>query len=176
MKAYDEIWGVAEDNFGVITSAQAESLGVSRQNLVAMERRGNLTRLCQGVYQVKHHVPGENDVYGVGIRMVGDSAYLRGASVIGMLNLAPTNPGVLYVGSKERVRRRLPRGFRIRDRTECPTTEYEGYEGIRSQRLVDALREALDDGAIEEPRIVAAAKKANEKGLITDEECAQFEA
>ena len=24
MKAYDEIWGVAEDNFGVITSAKAE--------------------------------------------------------------------------------------------------------------------------------------------------------
>ena len=37
MKAYDEIWGVAEDNYGVITSAQAEALGVSRQNLVAME-------------------------------------------------------------------------------------------------------------------------------------------
>ena len=33
MKAYDEIWGVAEDNFGVITSAKAEKLGVSRQNM-----------------------------------------------------------------------------------------------------------------------------------------------
>ena len=58
MKAYDEIWGVAEDNYGIITSAKAEELGVSRQNLVAMERMGDLTRLCQGAYQVKHHVIG----------------------------------------------------------------------------------------------------------------------
>ena len=79
MKAYDEIWGVAEDNFGVITSAKAEELGVSRQNLMAMERTGVLTRLCHGVYQVKHHVPGMNDFYGVGVAMVGDGAYLRGA-------------------------------------------------------------------------------------------------
>lgn len=50
MKAYDELWGVAEDNYGIITSAKAAELGVSRQNMVAMERRGDLTRLSQGVY------------------------------------------------------------------------------------------------------------------------------
>ena len=71
MKAYDEIWGVAEDNYGVITSAQAEALGVSRQNLVAMEKQGNVMRLCHGVYQVKHHVIGPNDTYAVGVAMVG---------------------------------------------------------------------------------------------------------
>ena len=37
MKMYDEIWGVAEDNYGIITSAQAGELGVSRQNLRKME-------------------------------------------------------------------------------------------------------------------------------------------
>ena len=129
MGAYDEIWGVAEDNYGIITSAQAKELGVSRQNMMAMLRRGVLTRLAQGVYQVKHHVPGVNDVYAVGVAMVGSSAYLRGASVIAMLNLAPPNPGLLYVGSEDRVRRRLPDGFRVRDRTVCQTTEYGCIDG-----------------------------------------------
>lgn len=175
MGAYDEIWGVAEDNYGIITSAQAKELGVSRQNMMAMLRRGVLTRLAQGVYQVKHHVPGVNDVYAVGVAMVGSSAYLRGASVIAMLNLTPTNPGLLYVGSEDRVRRRLPDGFRVRDRTVCQTTEYDGFEGIRCQTLVDALKTARDEGAVEADRIADAAKKAKEKGLLTDEECAQFQ-
>ena len=175
MKAYDEIWGVAEDNYGIITSARAGELGVSRQNLVAMERRGDLTRLCQGVYQVKHHVIGPYDTYAVGVAMVGDTAYLRGASVVAMLNLAPTNPGLIYVGSERRVRRRLPRGFMVKDRTSCETTVYEGCEGIRCQRLVDALKTARDEGAMEADRIAAAAMNANEKGLLTDEECSQFQ-
>ena len=175
MGAYDEIWGVAEDNYGIITSAQAKELGVSRQNMMAMLRRGVLTRLAQGVYQVKHHVPGVNDVYAVGVAMVGSSAYLRGASVIAMLNLTPTNPGLLYVGSEDRVRRKLPNGFRVRDRMVCKTTEYDGFEGIRCQPLMDALKTARDEGAVEADRIADAAKKAKEKGLLTDEECAQFQ-
>ena len=175
MKAYDEIWGVAEDNFGVITSAKAEKLGVSRQNMVAMERSGILTRLCHGVYQVKHHVPRENDLYGVGVAMVGENAYLRGASVVGMLNLAPTNPSVIYVGSDTRVRRRLPTGIRVKDRTACRTIEYEGYEGVPCQPLVDALFAAKEEGAIEGDRIAEAALRANEKGLITDDECSKFQ-
>lgn len=176
MKAYDQIWGVAEDNFGVITSAKAEELGISRQNLVAMERAGALTRLCHGVYQVKHHTPGVNDFYGIGVAMVGGNAYLRGASVIGMLNLAPTNPGVIYIGTDTRVRRRLPGGFRIKDRTSCQTIEYEGYEGIPCQPIFEALVTAKNEGAIEGDRIAEAALKANEKGLITDEECAKLQA
>ena len=175
MKAYDEIWGVAEDNYGIITSAQAEALGVSRQNLVAMERRGDLTRLCQGVYQVKHHVIGPNDTYAVGVAMVGDTAYLRGASVVAMLNLAPTNPGLIYVGSERRVRRRLPSGFMVKDRTACETTMYDGCEGIRCQRLADALKAALDEGAMDADRIADAAANAKEKGLLTDEESSQFQ-
>ena len=42
MNAYDEIWGLAEDNFGIITSAQAKELGVSRQNIKKMEKSGKL--------------------------------------------------------------------------------------------------------------------------------------
>ena len=175
MKAYDEIWGVAEDNFGVITSAKAEELGVSRQNMVAMERAGVLSRLCHGVYQIKHHAPGENDFYGVGVAMVGENAYLRGASVLGMLNLVPTNPGVIYVGADARVRRQLPNGFRVKDRTACQTIEYEGYEGIPCQPLIEALFAAKEEGAIEGDKIAEAALKANEKGLITDEECSKFQ-
>lgn len=172
MKAYDEIWGVAEDNFGIITSAQAKELGVSRQNLKKMEKSGKLMRLAHGVYQVKHHVPTINDVYATGVAMTGAKSYLRGASVVGLLNLAPTDPAYVYVGAENRVRRSLPEGYVVRDMTKAKTTY---YEGIRCQSIVDALRDARAEGVIEGDRIYAAAVMANEKGLLTDEECSQFE-
>lgn len=171
MKAYDELWGLAEDNFGIITSAQAEELGVSRQNMRKMTKAGLLTRLCHGVYQVKHHVPAANDVYAAAVAMVGEKGYLRGASVIALLNLAPTDPAFIYVGAENRVRRRLPDGYVVRDMKAAETTF---YDGIRCQKLAAALREAREEGVMESDRVHVAASKANEEGILTDEESAQF--
>lgn len=171
MKAYDEIWGLAEDNFGIITSAQTEDIGVSRQNIKKMVDSGRLMRLCHGVYQVKHHVPTPYDAYAAAVAMTGNDAYLRAASVVALLNLAPTDPAYVYVGTPKRARRRLPNGYVIKDRTQSNTTF---YEGIRCQVLTDALRDARKDGVIEADRIVNAAILANEKGLLTDEETAKF--
>ena len=63
----------------------------------------------------------------------------------------------------------------MKDRTDCETTEYDGYEGIRCQRVADALKTALEEGAIESDRIADAVENAYEKGLITDEERAKFQ-
>lgn len=175
MKAYDELWGVAEDHYGIITASQAGRLGVSRQSLSAMVHGGRLVRLCHGVYQVRHHVPSENDTYAASVAAVGEDAYLRGASVLYMLGLTPANPSVVYVGTAKRARRCLPKGFRLKVNAPCDAVEFDGYEGIRCQPLVDALMAARDDGAIEADRIAEAAIAANEKGLLTDGECAQFQ-
>ena len=173
--AYEEIWGVAEDNYGIITTARAVELGVSRQNMVAMERSGKLRRLGQGVYQVHHHVPGQNDVYATAVALGGDDAYLRGASVLYMLGLTPANPSTVYVGTPNRVRRRFPNGYVIKNNAPADIEEFDGCEGIKCQRLVDALRVATKECGVELDRIADAARKANEKGLLTDEECSEFQ-
>lgn len=175
MTAYEQIWPVAEDNYGIITAARAKELGVSRQSMAAMVQSGRLMRLGHGVYQVQHHVPGLNDVYAFANAVVGEDAYLRGASVLYMLNLTPANLAAFYVGTPKRVRRRLPEGFIVRENARCETVEYDGHEGIRCQRLTDALESARADGAVELDRIADAAVAANEKGLLTDEECAKFQ-
>ena len=81
MTAYEQIWPVAEDHYGIITAAKARELGISKQSMSAMVQSGRLTRLGYGVYQVQHHVPGQNDVYAFANAVVGEDAYLRGASV-----------------------------------------------------------------------------------------------
>ena len=170
MTSYEQIWPVAEDHYGIITTAKARELGVSKQSMSAMVQSGRLTRLGHGIYQVQHHVPGQNDVFAFANAAVREGAYLRGASVLYMLHLT-----AFYVGTPKRVRRRLPHGFRVRENTPCDTVEYEGYEGIRCQRLTDALESARADGSVELDRIADAAAAACEKGLFTDEECAKFQ-
>ena len=62
-------------------------------------------------------------------------------------------------------------GYIVKDMAKATTTF---YDGIKCQTLVEALRDARSEGVIESDRIYAAALKANEKGLLTDEECSQF--
>ena len=175
MTAYEQIWPVAEDHYGIITSAEAKEMGISKQRMVAMEKSGRLERIGRGVYQVKHHVPGANDVYAAAVAVAGEGAYLRSASVLFMLGLTPANPSVMYVGTPKRIRRAMPKGFRLKSTTPCEVVEYDGFEGIRYQGLVDALKTACAEGTVEADRIAAAAAKAKEKGLLSNEECAQFQ-
>ena len=168
---YTDIWDYAADHYGVITTQEAAVLGVSKQHLVTMANRGALTRLGHGVYRVKHHVFGENDVYAHTVAQVGPSAYLRGASVLAMFQLCPTNPNLVYVGTPVRCRRRLPKGVMLADRKACDCVE---YAGIRSEPVFQALQTAWDEGMVERTRIAEAAQRACEKGLLTNEEAAQF--
>ena len=168
---YTDIWDYAADHYGVITTREAAVLGVPKQYLVTMSNRGALTRLGHGVYLVKHHVFRENDVFAHTVAQVGPSGYLRGASVLAMLQLCPTNPNLVYVGTPMRCRRLLPKGIILADRKDCDCVE---YEGIRSEPVSQALKTALDEGMIERTRIVEAAQRACEKGLMTDEEAAKF--
>jgi hypothetical protein len=171
MTSYETLWDFAEDHYGIITTAQAMAMGIDKHMLPAMAKRGTLIKKGHGVYLAKHHIPRENDVYAHSVAIVGKTAYLRSASVIALLKLAPTNPGVVYVGATARVRRRLPSGLRLVDMRPCDCVL---YEGIRSQPLVEALKTARDEGAIEADRIADAAISAMEQGLISKTAAAEF--
>ena len=167
-----DIWGVAEDHFGIITTKQAEENGVTKQCLVKMAERGALTRLGRGVYQVKHHVRGQYDHFAAAIAIVGEKAYLRSASVLALWDLCPTNPSLIYVGSPMRVRKRLDVGIILNDMRPCECTE---YFGLRCQRVAEALKAARDEGIVDGERIISAAKEAEAKGLITHDESTEFQ-
>lgn len=171
MTSYEIIWDFAEDHYGIITTAQAVEMGIDKHQLPAMAKRGTLIKKGHGVYLAKHHIPRENDVYAHSVAIVGRTAYLRSASVVALLKLAPTNPEIVYVGAATRVRRRLPRGLRLVDMRPC---ECIYYEGIRCQPLAEALKEAGKDGAIEADRIIGAANAAREQGLLSEMAAAEF--
>jgi len=172
MARFDDIYEIAADNYGVITFAQAQRVGVTGVEMNRFVQNGRLERLGQGVYQLTKYIPTPYDQYAIAVALVGDGAFIHGESVLAMHNLALVNPFKMSVATPKRVRKKLPKWITIvaADKEETPTN----YEGIPSQsvanalycrrsvikeRLVDAVHDASHEGLIDE---------ATEKKLLKD--------
>lgn len=166
MTLYDDIYEIAADNHGLITSSQAIELGGAYKDLNRMVNDGRLTKVGHGVYRIKHHTPEANDIYAEYVALVGPEAYLYGESVIAMHELAPTNPTRVFVASPKRVRKNLPRSI-----TLIPSTGKEAvinYDGIPSQSIPAAIRSC--ESTMMPDRLIAAVKRARTEGLILAKE------
>jgi len=163
MTKFNDIYELAADNYGLITSAQAREIGVTNNELVQYARRGKVERIGQGLYRLTHYVPTPYDSYAEAVALVGPEAYLYGESVIAMHELAPTNPTNMHVATPKRVRRKMPKYMKVTQVTggNAPTI----YEGIPSQTVADAIRSCR--GKIMDNRLRDATLTARAKGYLT---------
>lgn len=163
MTKFNDIYELAADNYGLITSAQAREIGVANNELVQYAKRGKIERIGQGLYRLAHYVPTPYDSYAEAVALIGPEAFLYGESVIAMHELAPTNPTYIHVATPKRVRRKLPAYVRVVQRSE------EGgktaYEGIPSQSIADAIRSCR--GRMMDDRLRDATLVARAKGYLT---------
>lgn len=150
MTSYQKIWDVAEDNHGVITSAQAKALGVPAAALVSLATNGKLCRIGHGVYKLEMHVPGPYDEYAQAVALVGETGFVRGASSLMMRGLIPFDPSRMYLGVSRRMRRRLAEGYDVK---VVMDPHVEKIEGITVERLDWAVRDARECGAVDEDRL-----------------------
>jgi predicted transcriptional regulator of viral defense system len=166
MTFYDDIYEVAADNYGLITSAQAKEMGISDKEMSRLASDGRLRRIGHGLYKIKHYIPSPNDPYAEAVALVGKNAYLWGESVIAMQELAPTNPTYICIATPSRVRKTLSSGIRVMPHDK--TKKITHYEGIPSQSIPDAILSAR--GKMMTERLEAAAIEARRNGLITEKE------
>lgn len=152
MTAYEKIWDVAEDNHGVITSAQASKLGVGPKSMVSMAMNGRLERIGHGVYRLEKHVPGPFDEYAAAVALAGESAFVRGASALMMRGLIPFDPAKMYLGVTGRFRRNLPGGYDVK---VVKNPQLEMIEGIRVECVRAAIEDARKSGAADGERLDA---------------------
>lgn len=146
MTSYEKIWDTAEDNHGVITSAQAKKLGVKPASLVSLATNGKLVRIGQGVYKLEYHVPGPYDEYAQAVALAGETAFVRGASSLMMRGLIPFDPSRFYLGVSKRKRRNLPSYYSLK-RVSTPNIEY--IEGIPVECIESAIEDAQSSGAVD---------------------------
>lgn len=167
MTYYEEIYDIAADDYGLISSATAKKMGVPIIELVKLAERGRLIRIGYGQYRLARYTPSSLDVYAQAVAVVGEGAYLYGESVIAMHNLAPTNPKFLYVATPKRVRKSLPNHIVVVRRNF--DEEIKNYEGIPSQNVFDAIKSCK--GVIMPDRLRDATHRARQTGLITNSQC-----
>jgi len=162
MTHYEDIYEVAADNYGLITSAGAKKLGISDKEMSALAKRGRIIKRGHGVYKLAQYIPTPFDIYAEAVVLVGPSAYLYGESVIALLGLAPTNPARVYVATPARTRKLLPEHIVVIKASDGVTY----YEGIPSQIVsdaIDACRKTMMPERLEE-----AVSEARRQGFITD--------
>ena len=152
MTSYEKIWDVAEDNHGVITTAQARRLGVGAPALVSMAHNRRLVRLGHGVYRLEMHVPGRYDEYAAAVALVGETGFVRGASALMMRGLLPFDPSRIYLGVSRRMRRKLGAGD---DVLFVQSPDIEMVEGIPVERVRSAIADARACGAVDAERLDA---------------------
>lgn len=161
MTAYDKIFEVAADNYGIITAGEAKSLGVSKKALFQLVARGKLERRGYGVYRLAaHHLPSEYDQYAEAVALVGEGAYVSGESVLALLDLALVNPERMTVSTKKRNRRTLPAWLAVVKASEDAEVRY--YKGIPCESLPAAFRYCRGRVPIE--RLLDGIEKAERNG------------
>ena len=162
MTLYDQICEQAIGNYGLITTMDAESLGVRRKDLVEWVKLGRLTRLGHGVYRIAHYLPTEYDRYAEAVAIVGKDAALWGESVLAMHNLAMVNPLRVQVATGRRVRKALPKWIELVKKPEG--AEEDVFEGIRCQNLASVILECR--GKLMTDRLLGAIDDASRRGLL----------
>ena len=166
MNLFDQVYSLATDNHGVVTTAAAVKLGVKRKDLNRWVKMGRLVRYGRGVYRATQYPHSAEDPYAIAVAEAGNSAYLCGESVLALLNLAPTNPRYINIAVPNRIRRKLDEGYRMHQGRK-------GYipmihEGMPIQKPLDAIRDCI--GKLMSERLEEAAQTAYEHGYLYEED------
>ncbi|WP_165062944.1 type IV toxin-antitoxin system AbiEi family antitoxin domain-containing protein [Adlercreutzia sp. ZJ154] len=166
MSYYDDIYEIAVDNYYLISTEDATEAGIPPVELAKLAHRGKLENISRGLYRLTRYVPSDYDPYAIAVARLGSRAYLYGESVIGMLDLAPTDPSRIFVATPARTRRKLSPGIRVKKPGKKDVVTR--YEGIPSQNVATAIRAARQ--TMMDERLLAAAKEAKAKGYLTTQE------
>ncbi|WP_080799250.1 type IV toxin-antitoxin system AbiEi family antitoxin domain-containing protein [Arabiibacter massiliensis] len=166
MPRFDDIYEIAADNYGLVTFAEAQEVGVTSVELRRFVKDGRLERLGHGVYKITRYIPTPLDHYAEATALVGPGSYIHGESVLAMHNLGLANPEKTNVAIVKRTRKKLPGWIRLV--TGNSGDGVTSYEGIPSQSVAEALR--FCRGRVMKERLVDAVHDALRAGLISEEE------
>lgn len=165
-KYRDVVREIALDQYGYVTTKQAAEAGVPAVELPKLAARGGLKNVAYGLYQVLDAPASAFDQFAEALLRAGEGSYLHGDSVLALFGLADVNPRRIRVAVRKRTRPKLPPFIELTLVTGDVTTTL--YEGLRSQRVADAILECR--GRIERSRLMKAAEDARQEGLMTTKE------
>lgn len=162
----DVVHEIAADNYGYVTTRDAEDAGVPKVELVKLATRNRFAHIAYGLYRDETIPRTPLDEYAEATLRAGEGAFLRGETVLALLGLADVNPRTITVATPKRTRRRVPAHIAL---TQAPAdAKPTMYEGIAAQSVADALLEC--QGRVQAERLLEAATQARAEGYLTTAE------
>lgn len=137
MTHYQQLFDIAVDNYGIVTSSQAKEEGISDKEMPAIASRGRIRRLGRGVYKIVGYISAQNDPHIEAVALVGSGAYLYSESVLAVFGLARTNSTCITVATPKRVRKTLPKHVCVESVPVGAGPTY--YEGIPCEPVVVSI-------------------------------------
>jgi len=147
MTARAGLWGVAVDQYGYVTTADAACIGVPVVEVAKLAARGSLTRISQGVYRFPQWPVGANDYLMEAVLWTRDpTAVLSHDTALDVLDLCDINPTLLHVtvsGRKYPIRRReTPAGLTIHYE-QLDSTQRGWWEQIPTVTAQTAIEQGI---------------------------------
>jgi predicted transcriptional regulator of viral defense system len=169
MTTKERLRELAEDQYGYVTIADIDKLGVPAVEVRKLASRGKLIHVRRGVYRFPDFKPSSRDRFATALAAVGEGSFLIRDSVLALHGLAFVNPNRITVGTTKRIRHELPSFVAVKKYTsERP--EIEVYEGLRSTSVAKAIEDSRN--LVLEERLQDALKESLRLGLIDRKEYA----
>lgn len=141
MNYREQLRQIAAYQHGIITTADADEHDIPTVELRKLARRSAIRRIGHGVYRFDEFPRTTGTAEAEAVAMVGEYAYLEGASVLALLNLGHANPARIEVAVLQQNRRSLPPWIKASHRTTLKDNETTYYHGVPSVHLEKALQQ-----------------------------------
>lgn len=174
--AQQQLWEIAMDQHGFVTTDDARALGIAAYNLRFLAQRGTLRREAHGVYRFERFPASNADDYMQAVLWTGQpAAALSHETALDLLELADVNPDRVHVTVPVGARVRRRGGERIAVHEENLRAEAVGWwQGIRCVSELKAISQVIDAGATQVHLVRQAVEAARARGAITADQEAEL--
>jgi hypothetical protein len=142
------LYGIAEDQAGYFTAAQARAAGLHQVRLVQLAQQGDIERVSRGVYRfarfpVSRHGHYMEAVLWPQVRRPDVAGVVSHESALAIHGLSDVNPARVHISlpAAVRIRRQVPKGLVIHYADLAPN-EVERVEGVPVTTPERAIRDA----------------------------------
>jgi len=166
-RVFNDVYEIAADRFGVVTTAQARAQGIRSQTLVMMAKRGALVQISRGVYRLAQFPQTELDHYMEALAWPSPArATLSHESALELFEISDVNSSRIHITVPERyrTRRQVPQYISLHraDLNDNQVIVYKGLDVTSPDRTILDCHEAALGPAI----ISQAIADAERKGLL----------